>query len=253
MLRWILNRFDLYSEERYIRESRVKKSVYFPEQVGLHKAHLGGHGPRPHAIILVHGFASKHWIWDDFISCVKQDTASSDFDFYSFEYDAFWESPVNLDDAALALAQQIERVRSLNHHQNIILIGHSIGGLVARAAVLYGRGARGTEKYRWAEENCLRRLVLIASLNRGTRYFEQHRFQRFLAGVKYKPKGRPFFLEQFLHGSPFVTNLRLDWIVEFSGSKNPPEVVQVYGEADGSHKGDRWVTRDDSEDLLSLP
>jgi len=31
------------------------------------------------------------------------------------------------------------------------------------------------------------------------------------------------------------------------------EVVQVYGEADGSHKGDRWVTRDDTEDLLSLP
>jgi hypothetical protein len=35
--------------------------------------------------------------------------------------------------------------------------------------------------------------------------------------------GRPFFLEQFLHGSPFVTNLRLDWIVEFSVSKNAPE------------------------------
>ena len=60
MLRWILNRFDLYSEERYIRESRGKKSVYFPDQVGLHKANLGEHGPRPHAIILVHGFASKH-------------------------------------------------------------------------------------------------------------------------------------------------------------------------------------------------
>ena len=29
MLRWILNRFDLYSEERYIRESRGKKSVSF--------------------------------------------------------------------------------------------------------------------------------------------------------------------------------------------------------------------------------
>jgi hypothetical protein len=67
MLRWILNRFDLYSEERYIRESRVRKSVYFPDQVGLHKANLGEHGPRPHAIILVHGFASKHWIWDDLI------------------------------------------------------------------------------------------------------------------------------------------------------------------------------------------
>src|SRR5262249_53858902 len=161
----------------------------------------------------------------------KQDTGFADFDFYSFEYDAFWESPVNLDDAALSLTQAIERIRRSNNYSKIIIIGHSIGGLVARAALLYGCGARGNLKYSWADDSCLHRLVLIASLNRGTRYFEQHRFQRFLARLKYKPKGRPFFLEQFLHGSLFVTNLRLDWLMAFSRAKNPPQVVQVYGEA----------------------
>ena len=140
-----------------------------------------------------------------------------------------------------------------NKYKSILLVGHSVGGLIARAAILYGRGSRGVVRHSWAGDT-LRRLILIASLNRGTKFFEKHRFLGLMARLKYKPKGQQFFLDQFLHGSSFVNNLRLDWILTFGRDEVlPPEVIQIYGSAAGSEEGDTWVTRDDSNDMLCLP
>lgn len=139
--------------------------------------------------------------------------------------------------------------------EEIVLVGNSIGALVARAAWLEGTGASGRfEPQPWTRK--VRRIVLIAGLSRGlaTRLEPGRRNMKtlvfkLLVSV-FSPIG--FAWKDALAGSSFVTNLRLMWLrrmaeLEQQDPNAIPSVAQVLGDRDG------LVRREDSRDTEHFP
>jgi hypothetical protein len=124
----------------------------------------------------------------------------------------------------------------------IILIGHSIGGLIVRQAYMLGRGwYRQVPARPWAA--AVTRIVLLAALNRGLAPQRLPWYARaLLVGVS---RTTSLLAEDILAGSPTITDLRLRWIREFNQLPDPaqPCVVQLLGDRDGV------VAREDSLDV----
>lgn len=131
----------------------------------------------------------------------------------------------------------------------VILVGHSIGGILVRLSYLLASGCyRGEPASDWATR--VPRIVLLAGVNRGLdqskwriRFYDL--LTRFL-GV-FIP-GR-FMAQELISGSESITDLRLSWI-NYMRSLPPeqrPGVVQVLGTKDS------LVTRRDSVDLEQFP
>lgn len=134
----------------------------------------------------------------------------------------------------------------------IILIGHSLGGLVARQAYMLGRGwyarplaARPRAVRPWA--GAVTRIVLLAAPNRGFRPQRLPWYARaLLAGAS---RLTTLMAEDVQAGSPYITDLRLRWMQEFNRAQNEepkselPWVVQLLGDRDS------LVAREDSLDV----
>ncbi|MDB5389007.1 MAG: Alpha/beta hydrolase family protein [Planctomycetaceae bacterium] len=144
---------------------------------------------------------------------------------------------------------------------DVVLIGHSLGGLVARQAYLQAAGAvRGEPGSEWASH--VSRIVLFASINRGVD-LARIPLGNFFVWVTRKILFFPhFWMMDVIRGSNFLTNLRINWIRHFGRLvkgqeasecwpdgrlKRPPLVVQLLGEQDGV------VSPDDSKDVLAFP
>ena len=144
------------------------------------------------------------------------------------------------------LAQQINTAWVHNDgFEDVILMGHSAGGLLVRQAYLSAWGIRGGTKYAWAEK--VSRLVLLAAPNRGVSRMRWHdRVGDVFLRVFF------FFLhftyQDLLEGSAFVTNLRIDWIRDFHArSGAAPMVLQLRG------GDDDIVDVNASSDVLAFP
>lgn len=148
-------------------------------------------------------------------------------------------------------------------YTEVILIGHSLGALIARKICLIAHGicsdyageflfpptAKG-----WA--NKITRLVLLAGMSRGWKLNPRNPNtprRRWLArGFQYATAhifGRGHLVRAAHRGTPFIVNLRLDWLALANGShpgQTPPElVVQVAAErydgaSERSHRPCGW-------------
>jgi len=127
---------------------------------------------------------------------------------------------------------------------DVVLVGHSVGGVLARQAYLRacGAGNSSVEPYDWGRR--VSRIVLFASINRGLS-LARHRTVRWSAMfARFLPPLRRFFGWELLCGSDFITNLRIEWIRHFAGLRDDaPLVVQLLGTRDD------FVARDDSIDI----
>ncbi len=134
--------------------------------------------------------------------------------------------------------------------EEVILVGHSLGGILVRQAYLLASGMyrdRGYNQSPWYEY--VRRFVLFASPNRGldpTQSLIWRMVMAFEKATSFSLR-RLMPLQDFVRGSAFITNLRIDWIRHFSGYYPSLTVVQLLGAKDGE------ITRDDSIDLEQLP
>lgn len=135
---------------------------------------------------------------------------------------------------------------------DVVLVGHSMGGPLVREAYLLGAGAvPGTGATGWARR--VSRIVLLASVNRG---IDTRRIW-WLRPAAWMARNFPF-LSSFLfvdlyRGSAFLTNLRINWIRHFGAlavrgdAVDVPKVIQLLGTEDS------LVSPDDSKDVLALP
>jgi alpha-beta hydrolase superfamily lysophospholipase len=144
---------------------------------------------------------------------------------------------------ATDLAAQINQVWiTENDLDDVVLLGHSVGGLLVRQAYL----AAIERGLTWATK--VSRIVLLAAPNRGILplpiYLQPlHWFIRlFLFWLK-------LTYQDLMYGSAFITNLRIEWIRCFQAraATTSPRIVQLLGTEDNV------VYKYDSRDVLAFP
>ena len=121
--------------------------------------------------------------------------------------------------------------------ESIILIGHSLGGILARQTLLTKIRSEelSTNSISWS--NKVERLILFAGMNRGWSVDTHLSFtQKILwnlgaiVGVIFESVTRKkLLIFKVKKGSEFITNLRLDWIKYF---KDRTPVIQLLGSVD---------------------
>ena len=110
-------------------------------------------------------------------------------------------------------------------YERVILIGHSVGALLVRKAYLYGRGStedhpinRGpTHPHSWVRK--VDRIILMAGMNRGLSLSPKPKNMKWYKYVISKLgiligrlTGTGKLIRSVERGSPFVANLRVQWI-----------------------------------------
>jgi hypothetical protein len=132
--------------------------------------------------------------------------------------------------------------------EDVILFGHSIGGLLVREAYLLASGDSSEPRFAWAR--AVRRIVLLAAPNRGIsalrpiNWFGDRLARLFLFWVH-------FTYQDFMKGSAFITNLRLRWIRRFRAQTCDPDALPLVLQLRGTD--DKTVQECDSADVLAFP
>jgi triacylglycerol esterase/lipase EstA (alpha/beta hydrolase family) len=172
------------------------------------------------------------------------------------------KQPGSLETLARQLRNQVQE-QWVKHgkYQDVVLIGHSIGGLLARLLYLLAAGAVPQQPAsRWGDN--VSRIVLFAAVNRGFRLESLRWWQQMVAQLARGLSRRVFYFEEVVQGSDFVTNLRIDWIRHFrgmqdrapglmqgahAGQSGVPLVVQFLGDED------ELIDPQDNMDMLAFP
>jgi pimeloyl-ACP methyl ester carboxylesterase len=148
---------------------------------------------------------------------------------------------------ARRLALDIARLDREHGYSRIIIVGHSAGALIARAAWLRAAGARergdvGRRLYPWADK--VERIVLMAAINRGWSdsvaispgqkllFGALALWEFFTYGLLQRWVGTTGYILEMRRGAPFITGLRLKWMAMARHRKEMPLVVQVLGTID---------------------
>jgi alpha-beta hydrolase superfamily lysophospholipase len=162
---------------------------------------------------------------------------------------ARWYRPGSAEQLAREIAARIHsRWVADGGYDEVVLVGHSIGGLLVRQAYLVGLGNGDPDQGRpWAER--VNRIILFASLNRGFKVsFERALWLPPMAWLaRVLPGIRGLLVRDVLRGSEFITNLRVSWISTVNTRERPPLIVQFLG------RDDRLVREDDSRDIEAFP
>ena len=221
-------------------------------------------------LVVVPGLHGKLARWDRLIARLKQEPTLTEDECVWLVHDPK-SRPLGLMRVAemtrnLVACIDQEWVRN-GGFQEIILVGHSLGGLMVRGAYVTGRGGNPNQpqKHDWAA--AVTRIILFASPNRGIERLDN----AFLRGFDWLLRHLvplDFTYQDLMRGSNFVTNLRINWIRIFAPvtkqlaqlDGQAQQIFQTHPDPDeprlpvvvqllGSH--DRSVHRDDSIDVLS--
>ena len=213
--------------------------------------------PAKELVVVVHGLGAPV-LMNDVVQLVREvrpdaHIAVADYNARLFSN----EPPVELSrDLALEIGRKVSaaRVRGAPY-QSIVLVGHSIGALLIRAAYLMATGSEFTgvgriapESQTWARPArdtadagpYVHRIVLLAGINNGWNAPAVERLGRHKR-VKWAAitscltitavTDRARFMRSVISGSPFVIDVRMNWLalVRESSQLEPP-VLQLYGD-----------------------
>lgn len=138
--------------------------------------------------------------------------------------------------------------RQRGGYDDVVIVGHSLGGLLARDAFTLAKGWDAGEyvgAVEWADS--VERIVLFAGVNRGLDPERAWHWEvgHFVTTVLPVPLPK-FAVEDAVRGSNFITNLRINWIRQFADDDHQPVVVQLLGSRDE-------LVRDvDSDDVITF-
>ena len=213
----------------------------------------GGGGER--LFVVLHAFTNEQRDMKNVHQVIRKEFPQADI--FSPTYNAGITSNISLQQVARQLDAHISRIYKEKQdtgqeYSEIIIVGHSIGALLARKSYLFGirfasDGAFSSGQAAPAEwTRKVSRFVLLAGMNRGWtentlspyRWLEAQ-LGRLVFG--YMGLGKMIF--QAERGAPFVSNLKIDWFnyVKTRTLDELPVVVQLLGEQDqraplGDHK-----------------
>jgi pimeloyl-ACP methyl ester carboxylesterase len=175
----------------------------------------------------------------------------------------------NPTDIVLNLISKIDQLWSdrqkredLQVYQEIILIGHSLGALLARKIYVFacGEPRQNLFEFEVKEKNgedwsgAVKRIILFAGMNRGWEISHHMPLNRVIIWKVGVALGNLIFLISgsrplvfhVRRGSPFLTNLRIQWLaMKQVKNLDSPLVIQLLGSVDDI------VSPDDDIDLIS--
>ena len=206
-------------------------------------------------IVLAPAIAGGSARWQPLIDRLKKEAALSDStDWLIFRGRTSYVSLKRAERIARDLAAEIDvKSRQKGGYDDIILVGHSFGGLLVRRAFLNALAEQHAGNDAGAWVHAVHRFVLFASINRGVNGVDPEgrgRFSLRIANKLFRFIGplRKLLLFDLMRGSCFVTNLRIEWLREFRRlGANGPVVVQLLGTSDS------LVKREDSLDVEQFP
>lgn len=146
------------------------------------------------------------------------------------------------------ISQVIEDHFQGKSYQRVVLLGQSIGALLVKRALLTGEKA----SHDWTKY--VARVVLLAGMNRGWDISGQKPsdmsfdrwIQIWLGTWAARLAGFGKLVLSSETGTPFVANLRVDWMSRMRSADRPIEVVQLLGDIDDI------VSEEDNKDLRSI-
>lgn len=188
-------------------------------------------------------------LWQDLVRRLERDLEPT-WRVVVFEHGLTATSRTDLDQVVRHLAAQLrdwtgELSDDVEPPDAIILAGHSLGGILARAAYLHDASTPDRPGRRWTE--LVRRIVLLGSPNAGYRTDAPGTP---LAWRLAYAIATPFFdytIEKVQAGGYWITDLRLRWLEAYRAKVARPPVAVVLGTSD-------WlVTHEDIVDQRFLP
>lgn len=211
-------------------------------------------------VVIVHAWMSSSADLVDVREAVRR--SLPDADLLIPDYPAGLLSHAQPVQIAELLARKIaqaaqERVSRGSPYREIILIGHSLGALLVRKAYVFARGQTqdspatiAPAPQSWAAQ--VSRIILLAGTNRGWSLDRKaanlawHRWAAFSAGASlWRWLRLARLINSVRRGSPFVANLRVQWLnLERQGPALPP-TIQLLGDIDDI------VSEDDNVDIES--
>lgn len=213
-------------------------------------------------VILLHGMGGR---LDDCHAATRD--ALPDADIWAPTYLATPLSDVNPYDVAIQINSWIKKLVNERKNRNerpgayrkLYLVGFSGGGAILRRAYLIGKGMGDKQNSllpaleEWP--SIVDRIILLAGINRGIsdnkpaemntlKYMAIRSGLALFRVIEILRLDTGRFVSSLRRGSPFITNLRLDWI-QASRDGNVPVLIQLLGDHDDI------VAIEDNIDVLS--
>jgi len=206
-------------------------------------------------IVYAPGINKKFKSWEPLISGLKLDLENVQ-DFQNAEW-VGWDHNCQIfsDIGAMKVAQRFcdwmdAKWFTAGGYEKVILIGHSMSGVIMRQAFLISAGAykdRPSSDW-WSKVD---KFILLAALNRGvnTQQALIKVYDIVVNSLSFVLLGRKFLGQDLIFGSEFITDLRLQWMKFMNEipKEERPDVVQILGQDDGI------VSREDSIDIEQFP
>jgi pimeloyl-ACP methyl ester carboxylesterase len=206
-------------------------------------------GPAPTRLIVVVPAAGQGpEDWASFLGALRKDPRSANLAWLVFDHGIGFTSLGNTRATALAIASCVHEKMKAGNYASVTLIGHSIGGMLARRAYLEASGAfldSPPAPDSWSPK--VDAILLFAAVNKGIPPWATWWGGPVGWCLRTFPHPR-FILEDFARGSDFIADVRIAWIRYFgelyaSPGRVRPRVVQFWGTKDSV------VTERDNADL----
>jgi hypothetical protein len=192
----------------------------------------------PALVVFVPGYRLEPRDFSTFLTSLMQEDFLGVCDLLPYQYNNGRFSNETPEAIACALSEEIESRYHGRHYRAIYLIGHSIGALLIRRAILIGHEQNAD----WP--SAVQRLILMAGTNRG--YVPARPTDKFGAAL-IAFFGLPLckLIMSCLRGASWVTSLRMEWLRLFHslGKLKQPPTIQFYGSMD------RVVAIDDASEI----
>ncbi|MBJ6108995.1 hypothetical protein JAO73_08240 [Hymenobacter sp. BT523] len=184
-------------------------------------------------LVVVPGLRGKAVQWEDFKSVAQAQPGHAQDEWLFYEHGA---TPFSREGVAVLAQRLRDRIRNKAEVQGlpdeILLLGHSLGGLIVREAYLAAVDAtyEGEEVDAWARK--VTRIILFAAPNQGVVVPGAKLFGvvPFLGLARWLSP----LLDDTVQGADFISNLKIGWLRYFRRTppSQQPVVLQLLGDAD---------------------